>query len=259
MIPQIYIMAVITLVTCLAFWGGLIYLFTGYEKRYFWLLILGLPLSAITNLILKRQATVLVGQAFHVPPGLGLASPAWFLAFGVLVTPLFEEAVKVLPLLLRPAWKMVISCASALWVGFVLGVSFGLGEAGFLAYAIAQNPAYASLPWYAYTGYFNERLMTCFAHGVFTAVMVIGMRRGGRYLLYGFLSAVGLHLFLNAPVVMYQIKWISLEIYNFSLLVPFILLAVIFERMRRAVRDLKDDQSGNELVYWQRQVSDRHG
>ena len=257
MIPQIYIMAAITLVVSLAFWGVLIYLFTGHQKHYFWLLILGLPLSTIANLIIKRQAIILVGQTFHVPPGLGLASPVWFLAFGVLVTPLVEEAIKVLPLLLRPAWKLVTSRTSALWVGFVLGVSFGLGEASFLAYAVAQNPAYNSLPWYAYTGYFSERLMACFAHGVLTAIVMIGMHREGRYVLYGYLAALGLHLCLNAPIAMYQFKWISFAVYNFSLLIPFILLAVIFERMRRTAGGLKDDQSGNEVVYWRRQVSNR--
>jgi uncharacterized membrane protein YhfC len=252
MIPQIYITAVITLTISLAFWGWLIYMFTGRQKRYFWLLALGLPLSAIANLIVKRQAIVFVGQTFQVPPGLGLASPSWFLAFGVLITPLVEELIKVLPLLFRPVWKLVTSRMNALWVGFVLGVSFGLGEAGFLAYAIAQNPAYNGLPWYAYTGYFSERLMACFAHGVFTAVMVSGIQRGGCYILSGFATAVGLHLFLNAPIAMYQFRWISFEVYNFSLLVPFILVAVIFERMRRAARDVKDGQSENEVVYWQR-------
>jgi uncharacterized membrane protein YhfC len=259
MIPHIYITAVITLIISLAFWGWLIYMFTGRQKRYFWLLALGLPLSAIANLVVKRQAIVFVGQTFHVPPGLGLASPAWFLAFGVLITPLIEEAIKILPLLLGPAWKLITSRTNALWVGFVLGVSFGLGEAAFLAYAVAQNPAYNSLPWYAYTGYFSERLMACFAHGVLTAIVVIGMQRGGRYILYGFVTAVVLHLFLNGPIAMYQFKWISFEVYNFSLLIPVILLAVIFERMRRSARDLEDDQSRNEVVYWQRQVSDRHG
>jgi RsiW-degrading membrane proteinase PrsW (M82 family) len=256
MIPQIYITAVITLMISVAFWGWLIYKFTGHQKRYFWLLVLGLPLSAIANLILKRQAIILVGQTFHVPPGLGLASPAWFLAFGVLVTPLVEEAIKVLPLLLRPARKLVTGRTNALWVGFVLGVSFGLGEAGFIAYAIAQNPAYNSLPWYAYTGYFSERLMACFAHGVLTAIAVIGIQRGGKSIWHGYLVALGLHLFLNTPTAMYQLQWISFELYNFSLVIPFIVLAVIFERMRRAGRGLKDDQSGNEVVYWQRHVTE---
>jgi uncharacterized membrane protein YhfC len=253
--PQIYIMAVITLVASLALWGGLIYLFTGHQKRYFWLLLLGLPLSAIANLVLKRQAIVLVGQTFHVQPGLGLASPAWFLAFIVLVTPLVEEPIKILPLLLRSAWKMITSRTSALWVGFALGVSFGLGEAAFIAYGVAQNSTYASLPWYAFTGFLNERIMACFAHGVFTAVLLTGIQRGGRSLLYGLLAALGLHLFLNAPAVMYQFQWIPNELYNILILIPFIALAVIFERMRRAARQREDRQTGNEVVYWQRDAN----
>jgi uncharacterized membrane protein YhfC len=154
---------------------------------------------------------------------------------------------------------MVISRVRALWVGFILGVSFGLGEAGFIAYAVAQNDVYDSLPWYAFTGFLNERIMACFVHGVLTAILVIGMQRGGRYILYGYLTAVGLHLFLNAPTVMYQVKWISSELYNISIVIPLIALAVIFERMRRATRDPKDGQSSKEIVYWQRQDSKRHG
>ena len=251
----IYIMAAVTLAASVVLWGGLIYLLTGRQKRYFWLLLLGLPLSAIANLILKPDAIIAIGRAGHVQPGLGLAAPAWFLAIKVLIAPLVEEPLKVLPLLLRPAWKMVTGRASAFWVGFVLGISFGLGEAAFIAYAVAQNGAYDSLPWYAFTGFLNERIMTCFAHGVLTAVMVTGLQRGGRFILYGLLAALGLHLFLNAPTVMYQFRWISNELYSLSLLIPFIVLAVIFERMRRAAREPKDDQSENEVVYWQRHIT----
>ena len=250
---QIYIMAVITVAVSLTLWGGLIYLFTGHQKRYFWLLLLGLPLSAIANLLLKPQATIIVGQTFHVQPGLGLAAPIWFLAFKVLVTPLVEEALKIMPLLLKPAWRMVANRASALWIGFVLGISFGLGEALFIAYAISQNAAYNSLPWYAFTGFLNERIMTCFAHGVLTAVLVMGMQRGGWYILNGYLTALGLHLFLNTPTVLYQFQRISYELYNISIVIPFITLAVIFEWMRRTTREPKDDQTSNEIVYWQRQ------
>lgn len=252
--PQIYIMAVVTLVISLLLWGGLIYLFTGHQKRYFWLLILGLPLSAIANLFLKRQAIITVSQTFHVQPGLGLESPVWFLAFMVLITPLVEEPIKILPLLLKPVWKLVTSRASALWTGFALGVSFGLGEAAFIAYGVAYNDAYASLPWYAFTGFLNERIMACFAHGVFTAVLLTGMQRGGRSLVYGLFAAMGLHLFLNAPAVLYQFQWISNELYGILILIPLVVLAVIFERLRRAARQPRDDQNGNEFIYWQRQI-----
>jgi hypothetical protein len=64
----------------------------------------------------------------------------------MMLTPLVEETLKAAPLLLRPVWKMVTSRMSALWVGFVLGVSFGLGEAAFLAYGIAQAGVY-NLSW----------------------------------------------------------------------------------------------------------------
>jgi uncharacterized membrane protein YhfC len=98
--------------------------------------------------------------------------------------------------------------------------------------------------------------MTCFAHGVLTAVLVIGIQRGGRSILYGYLAALGLHLFLNAPTVMYQVQWISYGLYNLSILIPFIVLAVIFEWMRRVVREPIADQSGNEVVYWQRHITE---
>ena len=251
--PQIYIMAVITVAVSLTLWGGLIYLFTGHQNRYFWLLLLGLPLSTIANLLIKPQTIIIVGQTFHVKPGLGLAAPVWFLAFKVLIAPLVEEALKIMPLLLKPAWRMVANRASALWIGFMLGVSFGLGEAGFIAYAVAHNDVYDSLPWYAFTGFLNERIMACFAQGVITAVLVIGIQRRGRYILNGFLTALGLHLFLNAPTAMYQFQWISYELYNISIVIPFIVLAVIFERMRRSTREPKDDQGAHEIVYWQRQ------
>jgi len=254
----IYIMAVVTLAASVALWGGLIYFLTGRQKRYFWLLLLGLPLSAIANYLLKPQAIIAVGRAAQVQPGLGLAAPVWFLAFQVLLSPLVEEPVKVLPLLLGPARTMLASRTSALWVGFALGVSFGLGEAAVVAFGVAQSGAYDFLPWYAFTGFFNERVMTCFAHGVMTSALVVGMQRGGRFILYGFLGALGLHLFLNAPTVMYQIQWISATVYNFSLLVPFVVLAVVFERMRRAARDSKKDDDGKEVVYWQRQYTEEH-
>jgi uncharacterized membrane protein YhfC len=96
--------------------------------------------------------------------------------------------------------------------------------------------------------------MACFAHGVFTAVLLTGIQRGGRSLLYGLLAALGLHLFLNAPAVMYQFQWISNELYGILILIPLVVLAVIFERLRRAARQPKDDRSGNEVVYWQRQI-----
>mgnify|MGYP001766751086 CR=1 FL=1 len=81
------------------------------------------PVTSARSDYLVRTNIIAIGRAGHVQPGLGLAAPAWFLAIKVLIAPLVEEPLKVLPLLLRPAWKMVTGRASALWVGFVLGIS----------------------------------------------------------------------------------------------------------------------------------------
>ncbi len=248
----IYIMAVVTVAVALALWGSLIYLFSGRERRYFWLLALGLPLSAIANLVFKRQAIVTVGLAAHVPPGLGLMSPAWFLLFQVLIGPAIEEAIKVTPLLFRLAWKMVTGPASAFWVGFALGVSFGLGEAAFLAYGVAQTPQYSHLPWYAFTGFLNDRLLACFGHGVFSAVLVTAFARGPKFILPGYGAAFGLHFFFNLPVVLYQFRWISIEVESFSMIIPFIVLAVIFERLRRGFSPRDKLEARHEIVYLQR-------
>jgi hypothetical protein len=255
MFPQIYVMALITLVVSLVLWGGMIYLFSGRKTRYFWLLLVGLPLSAVSNLIIKQQAIIQVGKAAHIQSQLGLATPAWFLAFAVLISPLIEELIKVAPLLLKPAWRVITSRSGALWAGFTLGVSFGLGEAAFLAFTVAGIPDYASLPWYSYTGFLIERVFTCFAHGVLTAVLAVGIQRRGRFILCGFLAALGLHLFLNAPVVMAEFQWISPELFNLSLPVPFVVLAVIFEWMRRAARSSKDTPTRIGDAYLERPVT----
>ncbi len=49
-----------------------------------------------------------------------------------------------------------------------------------------------------------------------------------------------------------MIRWIPFEPHNFALVVPFIVLAVVFERMRRAAREPKDDLANREVIYWQR-------
>src|SRR5574342_735207 len=107
------------------------------------------------------------------------------------------------------------------------------------------------MPWHAFTGFLNERIVACFARSVFTAVLLTGMQRGGRSLMYVLLAALGLHLFLNAPAVMYQFEWISNQLYGILILIPLIVLAVIFERLRRVTRQPNDDPNGNEVVYRQ--------
>jgi uncharacterized membrane protein YhfC len=85
-------------------------------------------------------------------------------------------------------------------------------------------------------------------------VLVTGIQLRGRNILYGWLAALGLHLLMNTPAALYQFNLIPLELYNINYTVAFIVLAVIFERIRRTAREPVDDLHSQEIVYWQRQI-----
>ncbi len=253
-IPPIYIMAAITLALSAALWGGLVYTLSGRNKRLLWLLLPGLPLSAVVNLAIKRPLILWLGTIGHVAPGQGLATPLWFIVALSLVPPVTEEAIKVLPLLLPVVRRQVDSRSSAMWVGISLGIGFGLGEAAYLAYNVAQVPEYATYPWYAFTGYLGERMVVSLAHGLLTMLVVVGIWHGGPRALGGYLSAVLIHLLMNLGAILFQLDVIPAPAAGLSLLAALILLAVLFERLRRqAVREGEDREQAQEVVYFVRQ------
>lgn len=247
--PPIYIMAAITLALGVLLYGSGLYALSGRQTRYLWLLPLGLPLSALANLVIKAPLARWVGQAAGIQPGQALATPLWFVLFLMLLPPVVEEAIKVLPLLLPPVRRMVDGRAGALWVGMALGIGLGLGEALSLAYGVAQAPQYAGYPWYAFTGYLWERLAVCFAHGVMAAVVVTGLWVGGRQAVRAYLSAVLWHLLLNLGAVLAQFGLLPPWMAGLSLVAVLVLLVWAFERMRRAAIEAGD---GDETVYYRR-------
>ncbi len=99
----IYIMAIIAAALSAVLWGGMIYAFSGRRTRYLWLLLLGLPLSWSVNNYLKAPVALFIGQIVGIPPGLGAARPAWFTFVLFMLTPILEELIKVVPLLLPGA------------------------------------------------------------------------------------------------------------------------------------------------------------
>ena len=251
----IYVMAIITLLASAGLWGGLMYVMSGRNRRYLWLLLPGLPLSALVNVWIKRPLMIGVGQAAGIPPNMGLQTPLWFILFAFMLAPIFEEAIKVLPLLLPWVCRLLSGPAAALWVGMALGISFGLGEAAFLAYGVAQQPEYAGLPWYVFTGYLSERLLVCFLHGVMTAVLVTGLRRGAGRGVIGYLAAAGLHALLNVGALLFQFDLIPAWGAQLALLGSLILLAFVFERLRRgATRQAEAvHPPEDEVVYFRRE------
>ncbi len=117
-----------------------------------------------------------------------------FIAF--LYAPLTEEPAKLLPLLI-PALRQRITPQTFILFGLSLGLGFGIGEIWFLADRFAQVPSSATLPFYQFTGFLQERFLVCFLHGAFSA---IALKWLPTRLFLGLLAAMALHWLLNAPI-----------------------------------------------------------
>ena len=89
----------------------------GRWRRLVWLTLVGLPLSTVINLWVKRPLAVAVGDAAGVPSGQGLATPVWFLAFLFLPAPVLEETIKLLPLAVVALRRRLAEPGAALWAG----------------------------------------------------------------------------------------------------------------------------------------------
>lgn len=251
--PGIYPMAVLTILGSALLWGGLLYALSGRQRRYLWLLLPGLPLSALVNLLVKAPLAVGVGRLAGIPPHVGLATPMWFIAFAFMLAPVFEEAIKIAPLLLPWVWAFLGNPVDALWGGTALGIGFGLGEAAYLAWGVAQSPQYAGIPWYAFTGYAGERTAVCFVHGAITAVVVSGVQQGGWHALLGYLGGVALHALLNVGALLFQLGQISAEVTQLTLLAAIVLSAALWEwRRRQALRGPGAPDRSEEVVYFRR-------
>ncbi len=85
-------MAAIIVLVSAGTWGGLVYSISNHNSRYLWLLLLGLPLSAVVNVAIKQPLAISVGHLTDFIPQLGLATPWWFLLFLFMLAPLLEEA-----------------------------------------------------------------------------------------------------------------------------------------------------------------------
>ena len=233
--PPIYIAAFITLVVSAALWLTVFRLMAGPRCRLAWLTALGLPLSAIVNLWVKRPLAVAVGGAAGIPAGQGLATPVWFLIFLFLLAPVFEEAIKLLPLAAVALRRRLAEPGVVLWAGVYLGLGFGLGEVAYLAWGIARNPAYSAYPFWYFGGFFGERLTVVYLHAALTGLAASGWARGPGRVLATYGAAVGLHALANLGAMFYQLKLTSAALSQVTLVAALLGVTVVLERLRRAV------------------------
>ena len=205
----ILIMLALTLLVSMGLAWGMFRLMHMPCKHYGWLVVLGLPLSALVNLFVKAPVVKLFANMGGISPQLNDTSPFWFLMFAWLISPLTEELIKILPLVIPQVKRAAKGSWSGLRVGLALGLGFGMGEAVYLAWQVTQVPDYAAFPWYMFTGFLIERNFAIIAHGLMTAVACYGLWKGGLWRVAGLLIAMGLHAFLNAGAMAYQLGWVS--------------------------------------------------
>lgn len=244
--PSILPMAIITLAASSALWGAMLWAYSGRKWRFVKLVPLGLPLSALVNLLVKGPLGKVVGALAGIEPGLGLETPLWFLLFLFALAPVFEELVKAAPALLPFVRKRISGPEDAYWTGMALGIGFGLGEAVFLAWGIAVSGAYEQYAWYTFTGYFGERLLVVFVHGFMTALFVWQAARGRA--LAGYLLAVGTHALLNAGAMLYQLELVPGWLASLWLVVLLIPMVLVFERIRPKTARTHADRP--DIVYY---------
>jgi uncharacterized membrane protein YhfC len=238
---------VLTTVLCIAFLNYL----THSNRRYYWLLLVGLPSSFIVNHWVKIPLITALATWAGIPLKLSLEMPLWFIAAILLNAPIFEEAIKLLPIALPASRKLMNDAPGSLWTGLALGMSFGLGEAAFIAYGVAQSPNYNTLPWYVFTGYAVERMAVTFGHGFLTAIAAYGFYKSGRNILIGYLSAVGLHALINLGPILLALKLTPAPVSSAGSYAFILAAFLLFQRHARTAKRTSGQETG-EVVYFER-------
>lgn len=249
--PGIYVMAALTILVTALLCITTLNQLTRSDRRYCWLIVAGLPLSLIVNRFVKTPVITALAAWTGIPLRIGLDVPAWFIIAVWLNSPLFEEAIKMLPMLL-PASRIFLRDASqALAAGLALGMGFGLGEAAYLAYGIAQSPQYSQMPWHLFTGFATERLIVTFAHGFMTSIAVAGLSFGRGKAVSGYLTALGLHALINLGPILLALKLIPVAFSSIITYAAILVAFVIFQRKQRTVKILSE-LVPEEVVYYER-------
>jgi len=245
-VPTILPMAVITVVVSAALWVSMLWAYSGRTARFVRLVPLGLPLSAAVNLLVKGPLGEGVGELAGIEPGLGTATPLWFLLFLFALAPVFEELVKAAPALIPAVRRSVRDPDAAFWTGMALGIGFGLGEAAYLAWQIAVSGAYEQYPWYAFTGFLGERLLVVFLHGLMTALFLSIAAR--RVPVLGFLVAALAHAALNSGAMLFQLGLVPEWVASLTLVAALTAGIVVFERIRPKATRARSER--DDVVYY---------
>jgi RsiW-degrading membrane proteinase PrsW (M82 family) len=129
-------------------------------------------------------------------------------AISLFYAPVIEEPAKWFSLVL-PSLRRKLTPENAVAIALAVGLGFGVGELWFIAERGARAPQRAGLPFYHFNGFLTERLMVCFLHGAFIA-LVFKRYAEGRPVWPAALLGIALHFALNFPILLSQINLFGL-------------------------------------------------
>jgi len=210
------------------------------HKEWLWKLwpffLLALPCSYLAYTYVRLPLDGIIRTALHVNL-YSLPIPLPYILLTGLYAPLTEELIKLFPLVIPSLNRMVdrTTCAA---VAMIIGLGFGIGEMWLVAYWLSHDPSVVAYHWYQLGGFIFERCISCFCHGIFTAVALFGIKRKCfQFILY----AMGLHALSNFPVILHSagLLRISSDLFNnlvFGYLLAFtICLCFLLNKLRQEI------------------------
>lgn len=210
MFHLIYRMAAVTSIVALGVFGGMLWQLAPRDGRRRWLFVLlalGCCMSPVAFYLVRQPLLIQPLEPVLKQPdwnsgGRSLARDLIRLSFA----PLTEEPAKLAP------WLLLLALGAPLWparrmvapLALAAGLGFASGEIWLVAHLVAQanDPKLAALPWYAFGGFFAERLMTCLSHPLFALPTISLSRRGWKWGCVGLLLGMFLHGLSNSPILL---------------------------------------------------------
>jgi uncharacterized membrane protein YhfC len=235
-IPGIYVASLIVSTIGMGIIGLTIFIAGGRNRRLFWFLLIGLPLSPIANVALKQPVVSFLSSIYGTNSLYG--APFGFLLLMLLMGPIIEELIKLFPLAFRWLKQFVRGRNHAIYCGLAVGMGFGLGENWYLAYLVCQNdPITAMMQFYLLSGFIVERCLSLVAHSIFSAVAYVGVARRGILRTMLISGAILIHALSNLPALLFQMGTVTDQTAS-NLLIAFVsLMLVVFICVIRAIRN----------------------
>jgi hypothetical protein len=96
-----------------------------------------------------------------------------------------------------------------------------------------------------------ERLAVTFGHGFLTSIAAYGFYKGGRNILIGYLSAVGLHALINLGPILMALKLTPASVSSAGSYVVILAAFLLFQSHIRTAKKASGQETG-EVVYFER-------